>query len=359
MVSLVKGRADKIVHAGVGDDKSFGRRALHILHGGEQNARVADEAASGLEQNFQTKRFEQRHHRLGVVVESDAFAAVFIRPLPPIGRTTLQSAAVDDTNPAADAEKLDAVERLQLLHDRHEFGQGFDEGFGFEDLRSDMRLDPADLQVRQLGRLRVDPEDAVDADAELVVALARRNVFVGLRIDIRIDAQSHRGLFARCAGHLVDEFQLRLGLDVERINTLLESVFDFLPRLTHPGEGAIMGASARLEHAEQLAARHNVEARPLAGQQFKHGEVGVCLHGEAHTVIQTGKRLIETPVVLADRLRAVNVERSAVFGRQAVQRHALAIQLAVAVGKLVHKPGGAGWSAGRWDQLFPRRALRM
>ena len=254
VVAFVKGRADQIVHAGIGYDKSLCRRALHILHRGKQNARVADQTASGLEQNFQTERLQQRNHRFGVVVESDALAAVFIRPLPPVGRTTLQSAPVDDANPATDAEKFDAVERLQLLHDRNKFGQGFDKGFGFEDLRADVRLDPADLQMRQLGCLRIDPEDAVDPDPELVVALAGRNVFVGLRVNIGINAQSHRGLFAHRAGHLVDEFQLRLGLHVEGINTLLQRVFDFLPRLAHTGESAVIGASSRLEHTEQFTA---------------------------------------------------------------------------------------------------------
>ena len=254
MVSFVKRRADEIVHAGIGYDKSLRRRALHILHCGKQNTRVADQTASGFEQNFQTERLQQRNHRFGIVVESDALSAVFVRPLPPVGRTTLQSAPVDDANPATDAEKFDAVERLQLLHDRNEFGQGFDKGFRLEDLRTDVRLDPADLQMRQLGRLRIDPEDAVDSDPELVVALAGRNVFVGLRVDIGINAQSHRRLFAHRAGHLVDEFQLRLGLHVEGINTLLEGVFDFLPRLAYAGKCAVIGPSSRLEHTEQLAA---------------------------------------------------------------------------------------------------------
>ena len=347
MVTLVERRADEVVHARVGDDECLGRRAFDIEHAGQKHTGIADKAASGLEEDFQAERLKQRHDCFRIVVESDALAAVLLGALPPIGRTAIQRAAIDDADAAADAEELDTVERLQLLHDRDQFSECLDERFGFEDLRSDVRLDAADLQVRQFGRFRVDTEDAVDADAELVVALARRNVFVRLRIHVGIHAQGHRGFLAHGAGHLVDELQLHLGFDVEGIDALLEGVCDFLPRLAHAGKGARVGASARFDHAEKFTARDNVKTRALPRQQVEHGEVRVRFHGETNPVIETGQRLVQAAVMITDRLCAIDVEGRAVLRGQTLEGDALAIQFAVTVGKLVHTPIGPACSAGR------------
>ena len=180
---------------------------------------------------------------------------------------------VDDPHSAADAEEFNRVSFFQLLDDRHELAQRFDKRRRLENLRPDVRLDSADLQMRQLCRLGINPENTVDPDAELVVALAGRNVFVGLGIDIRIDPQGHRRPLAQCPRHLVDEFQFRLGLHIEGINTLLEGIFDFLPRLAHPGKGTRARLPAGLEHAEKFPARHDVESRPLAGEQIEHRKI--------------------------------------------------------------------------------------
>ena len=337
MVPFVESRTNQVVHPRVRDHKRLGRGSFHIEHRGQQGAGVADQTATGLEEDFQPQRFEQRHDRFGIVVETDALAAVGHRLLPPVRRPAFQRAVVDDTNPAPDAEKLDAVGLFQLLHDRHQLADRFGEGRGLENLRPDMGLDSAQTQMRQLRRLLVNPEDPVDPDAELVVALAGRNVFVRLRVDIRIDPQRHRRLDPHRAGHLVEKFQFRLRLDVERINTLPQRVFDFLPRLAHPGERAGIGATAGFEHAEQLAPRHDIEPSPFAGQQVEDGEIGIRLHGETHPVVEPRQRLVEAPVVIPDGRRAVDVKRRALLRRQLRQIDALAMQHPVTVGKFMHK----------------------
>jgi len=48
--SLVECRADEVVHRGIDDGERLGRRRLDILHGREEDARIADEEATGLEE---------------------------------------------------------------------------------------------------------------------------------------------------------------------------------------------------------------------------------------------------------------------------------------------------------------------
>ena len=49
MVGVVEGRANKIIHRGVHDHKSFRLAAFHIEHARYKNAGIAHEQAAGLE----------------------------------------------------------------------------------------------------------------------------------------------------------------------------------------------------------------------------------------------------------------------------------------------------------------------
>ncbi len=104
----------------------------------------------------------------------------------------------------------------------------------------------------------------------------------------------------KLAGDLVEIAEFLLALDVERVNALLEGVDDFIAGLADAGERAMGRIAACLDHAEKLAAGHDVEASTVGGEQAEHGEIRICLHRVGHLVVDPGQGGVETGEVVDD-----------------------------------------------------------
>ena len=97
-----------------------------------------------------------------------------------------------------DARGLDLLDEVEYLV------RGVHEGLKLRDLAADVAVDARDGKARQFGRAQVARKRRVKGDAELVVLEARRNVGMGLGVDVGIDAQRHAGDLAYLNCHAVE-----------------------------------------------------------------------------------------------------------------------------------------------------------
>ncbi len=130
---VVEGRPDQVVHRGVDDREVSSASRLEVENAREQHAGVADEIAAWLEQQ--------------------ALAAIAARALycDPVGaRVDRLGVAIADAEPAADVDVLerDAV-GLDPVGQREELLGGLDADVEVGDLRADVAIDAAYLDVRQ------------------------------------------------------------------------------------------------------------------------------------------------------------------------------------------------------------------
>src|SRR5215469_736915 len=135
--------------------------------------------------------------------------------LPPDLVSTLQRAAVDDTNSSADAEKLDTGIGFQFMDQRQHLFDGLNEGSAFGYLRPDVHLYASNLDVRERFRTLIDFWDAIDSNPEFVLRFARTDVFMGICRDVRIDADGNRCALIQRLGDLVNGAQFLFRFDIE------------------------------------------------------------------------------------------------------------------------------------------------
>ena len=338
MVSLVERGPDQVAHAGIDDLERLHRSLLGVEHAGDQHPGVADDHAARFEQDAQLEVPQHRQDARGVGGEGQGLAA-FGLGFPPRFVAAGQRAAVNDADAAADREELDAVPVAEVGGQRGHLAHRFLERAGLGELRPDVHLDPAQAQVRQAGGAVVGVGHAVEVDPELVLRLAGRDVLVGLGVDVRVHPQGDRGGLAEAAGHGVDGLQFRLRFGVEAMDALAQGVLDLGHRLAHASERAAVGPPPRLEHAEQLAARDDVESRACPRQHLQHRQVRVGLDRITNQMVHAGHRLVEAVVVVGEGALAVDVERGAVARGKVGQAHVLAEEFTLAVVEMVH-----GWA---------------
>ena len=126
----------------------------------------------------------------------------------------------------------------QALGQRHDFSHRLFEWANFRELRADVHLHTAKVQVLQLGRPLVHALDFLEGDPEFVIVSAGGDLGVCLGVDVRVHPHRDRRFLFQATGDLVDASQLRLALGVERVDALLQREFDFLLRFADPGENA-------------------------------------------------------------------------------------------------------------------------
>jgi hypothetical protein len=73
------------------------------------------------------------------------------------------------------------------------------------------------------------------------------------------------------------------------VNAAAQRVIDFFTGLADAGEDNLGGVTAGTQHAEEFAARDDVEAGSGFGQQGEDGERGVGLHRVADVVREIGE----------------------------------------------------------------------
>ena len=203
---LVQRRTDEVVHAGVDDDEVLGLAALQVEHARHQDAGIADQEPPRLEDQRAAEIAGRvlHHRRIG---------------LGPRRRIVVLAIGNAET-----AAKIDVRDDVAVgAQGAHELGQqreGVVERLQLGDLAADMHVDAGDLHARQLRRTGVDVARAADRNAELVLGLAGRDLGVGLRIDVGIDADRDVGDAALAGGDRGQQFELALGLDVDAENAL-------------------------------------------------------------------------------------------------------------------------------------------
>ena len=69
-------------------------------------------------------------------------------------------------------------------------------------------------------------------------------------------------------GDLIDVVEFGLAFDVERVNLLVEGIFDLFARFPNAGEGAFRRGAAGLQDAEKFAAGNDVETGAGIREQF-------------------------------------------------------------------------------------------
>ena len=193
---LVQRRADQVVHAGVDDDEVLGLAALEVEHARDQDAGIADEQPAGLEDQRAAEIAGRAldHRRIGVRM-----------------RRRIVVLAIGNAEAAAEIDMRDGVAvGAQRAHEIGQQREGVVERLQLGDLAADMHVDAGDLDARQLRGARIDLARAADRNAELVLGLAGRDLGVGLRIDVGIDAHRDVGDAALARGDRGQQFELGL-----------------------------------------------------------------------------------------------------------------------------------------------------
>ena len=229
---------------------------------------------------------------------------------------------------------------MEFLDNGFDLLNGHDKGLHLGELRADVHLQTSDVQVGHLGSDGgVDLLDAADVHAELVFIGAGGDVFVGVGVDIGVDAHGNRRFHTHFPGNAVDGAQLVLTLAVEAVDVLLQRIADLRLGLADPGVGAEGGVAPGVDDAPQLAARHDVEADALLRHEVEDSLVGAGFDGVSHMRLERGERLAQLAEVVNDGFLAVDKGGGADGSGDVGQIHALAVQSAVLVGECVHRWG--------------------
>ena len=334
VMSFVEGGADEVVHSGVDDFEGFGAAFLFVEALGEQNAGVARDVAAGFEEDAEAELLEARDDFGGVLLDGE-FVVVLLRP--PIGATRLEGGVVDDADTAADGEELDVVGGLELLDEGSDAFDGLDEGGDAAELRSDVHLEAAQIEVGESGGTVVELGDEFEVDAELVFGFSGGDVFVGLRVDVGIHTDGDWGGEAEVFGDLVDQLEFGDGLGVDAVDVVFEGILEFVAGFADAGEGALGAAAAGLEDAVELATGDDVEAAAEFVEEAEDGEVAVGFDGVGDVVVEVAEGCVEAGVMIAEGVGRVDVERRAVLLGQGGEVHVFAVKGSVFVVEGMHE----------------------
>ena len=130
-------------------------------------------------------------------------------------------------------------------------------------------LTPAGIEMARLRRRAIDRPRLADIDAELVLAQAGRDIWVGLGKDIRIDPQRNPRANPLLRGALREQLDLRLAFHVKDENAGAQREVHLRPPSSPPRKRRPVCAACLSErqHPLQFAARDDVESPALAVDQ--------------------------------------------------------------------------------------------
>ena len=203
VIRFVKAGADQIVHSSVNDDEPFGTIAFFVKDLRQKIAGIRRQKPSGFTDDRHIQPLEGGENRLGVIIGGNRRLVV-----------------VPDPKPPSDIKKLefdiDRMERTEQISD--DYGR-FVDRLKFSELASDMKMDADWIQVRRVFGQNIHPLLRVDLDAEFIVVQPCRDVRMGFRIDVGIDADTDACLFSKLTGDHLNppEFRLALDIDVEDV----------------------------------------------------------------------------------------------------------------------------------------------
>jgi hypothetical protein len=335
LVRVVQGGADEVVHRGVDDHEPPHRTVLQVEHPGEERAGVADERPPGLDDDGEAEVARAVDER-GTVLGGRR------RPL----------LAVGDPEPAAHVEVAERDAAVAQAADQHPHArERVGEGREARELRADVAVDADDLEVREARRARVDLERGGDVDSELALLHPRRDVRMGLGVDVGVDPQGDGRAPPRGGGGLLEGVELRGGLDVEHEDAGGERPRHLVARLADTGEDDPARVGAGALGAEELAARDDVEAAALARERAQDRQGIVRLDGVADEVGKRRQGAVVGAVRVAQRGEAVDVRRRADLVGDPRERDVLAAERSIALREHVGAHDGVGLGAGPCQRI--------
>ena len=154
----------------------------------------------------------------------------------------------------------------------------------FEQLTSDVEVKTDDGDIGQLHRYIQHLVQHLHRDTKLVLAQARSDVLVRVRIDIRVHADSHTRLLALGNSQLADDLQLWDGFNVETSNVGIQSEVDFPVGLTDTGEDHLRRRETSLQASLNLTAAHAVTTQAALSNQLQQGRINIGLHSIVHMI---------------------------------------------------------------------------
>jgi hypothetical protein len=107
-------------------------------------------------------------------------------PFPPGFGATIQCIEIANPQAAADAKEFKIVSAREFLNQRQNLFHRRFERSNLGQLRTDVHLQPAQPQILQLSRARIDPFDILERDSKFIFVRPGRDLRVGVRIDIGI-----------------------------------------------------------------------------------------------------------------------------------------------------------------------------
>ena len=199
-----------------------------------------------------------------------------------------------------------------------------------------MHVDADDAHALELRGARIDLARAADRNAEFVLRFAGRDLGVGLRIDIGIDANGNCRDAALGGGDRGQQFELRLGFDIDAENVLVDRQRQFLLSLADAGEHDLAGRHAGHARAQQFTLGDHIGAGAEFRQSRDHRLIGIRLHGVADQRVDVGEGAGKHLVVPLDGGARIAIERRADGLRQRREIDSFGMQHAVAIMKMMH-----------------------
>ena len=199
-----------------------------------------------------------------------------------------------------------------------------------------MRLQTAQLQVRQLGSARINLCRAIKPNAKFVLALSGGNVLVGLGINVRIHADSDGCLLVKPLSDRIDALELRFAFHIETMDSRAQGIGNLFFGLPNACESTGVSATACFQDPKELSAGDNVESSTLASEQAEDCEVRASLHRIADQVIQGLQRSLELAEVVPDGVGRIDVHWRPDSVGQLLKVHVLAVENRVTIRKGMH-----------------------
>ena len=181
MMGLIQSRTNKVGHTGIDDDKLLFERFLHIEYSRDERTALAYDSTSQLEVQL-------------LAAAQVECVAEYIEVGFKIGDGVFIRIVVIDTQAASyiDVLYLDIPFHQIVLQAVDAFAE-YPESLHVQDLRSDMKVEADKLYMRialQLGKYAI---EHLDGNTEFVFTQARRDVLVGMCVDIGVQPQGNRG----------------------------------------------------------------------------------------------------------------------------------------------------------------------
>ena len=241
------------------------------------------------------------------------------------GREHALAGPVGDSQAAAKVQmaKRDAAIE-QFARERGDQLGGLPDWFRPGDLRSDVRVQADDLQVRALHDVRDQGARGLDGHAELGAVMAGRDVRMAERIHVGIDPHRHARAGPVGRGHGFDPLDLARRLRVDRLHAQLDSQGQLRLGLADAGEHDLVGREPRAEGDLDLSAGVRIGVQPEAVQQPADGQCGIRLQGVVALMRVGLERAVERTGPLRQNVAAVDMDRRPRRACDLVERHAVA-----------------------------------